>query len=138
MRWLFLCLLAAPLHAEGLIAARTLPAKTRITAEDILNSEATLPGAITQRASVEGKEVVSTIYSGQPIYPAMLQDAALVERNQLVRLVYTAGGLAMQTDGRALDRGPEGALIRAMNLSSRTIVMGEVLKNGTISVGGPS
>jgi flagella basal body P-ring formation protein FlgA len=68
----------------------------------------------------------------------MLQEAAVVERNQLVRLVYSTGGIAIQTDGRALDRGPEGAIIRAMNLSSRTIIMGQILDSGAISVGGPS
>ena len=48
------------------------------------------------------------IYAGRPVRPGDLGPPALVERNQLVPLVYQPGGLAISTEGRALGRGGGG------------------------------
>jgi flagellar basal body P-ring formation protein FlgA len=76
-----------------------------------------------------------TIYAGRPIRAADIGAPALVERNQIVPLVYAAGGLQITAEGRALDRGGEGDVIRVMNLSSRVQVTGIVDETGAVRVG---
>ena len=70
-----------------------------------------------------------------PLRPEDLGAPALVERNQIVSLVYRSGGLVILADGRALARGAEGDVIRVMNLASKTTVSGRVGPDGRILVG---
>ncbi|MEY8879795.1 flagellar basal body P-ring formation chaperone FlgA [Donghicola sp. XS_ASV15] len=134
---LLLCLLnAMPLQAETLVASRTLPARTVINEGDFTIVGGDTPGAAATISEVLGKEVRSTIYSGRPLYLAGLSSPALVERNQLTTLVYQIGALTISAEGRAMERGADGDLIRVMNLSSRTIVQGAVQPDATISVSG--
>jgi flagella basal body P-ring formation protein FlgA len=76
-----------------------------------------------------------TLYPGRPILENQVGPPALVERNQVVRMVFLRGGLAITAEGRALDRGGFGEAVRVMNLSSRQIVSGAVAADGSIEVG---
>jgi flagella basal body P-ring formation protein FlgA len=133
----FLILLAmtGPALADSLVATRTIRAQTVIGPEDMALVDAALPGALDDPALALGLEARVAIYAGRPIRSQDLGSPALVERNQLVPLVYLAGGLAISTGGRALERGAEGDVIRVMNLGSRTTVNGRVGSDGTIYVG---
>jgi flagella basal body P-ring formation protein FlgA len=59
----------------------------------------------------------------------------LVDRNQIVTLVYNLGGLEITTEGRALDRGGLGDVVGVMNLSSRKTVTGQLAEDGFVYVG---
>ena len=59
---------------------------------------------------------------------------ALVERNQIVELIFARNGLHIVTEGRALDRAGAGERVRVMNLSSRSTLFGTVTASGTVSV----
>ena len=136
MRWLpLLLLLAAPARAESLVALRTLPAQTVVSEADVALVEAQIDGALTALAPALGQEVRTTIYAGRPLRPENLGPPALVDRNQTVTLVYLAGGLTILAEGRALARGAEGEVIRAMNLASKTTVSGRVDRQGRLVVG---
>ncbi len=128
-------LAAAPAAAESLVAARTIPARSAISIEDLRLVSQEIPGALGDPASVEGMEAKVTIYEGRPLRAGDLAPPALVERNDLIRLVFRRGPLEIETDGRALDRAREGEPARAMNLSSRSIVVGVVAGPGLIEVG---
>ena len=65
---------------------------------------------------------------------ADLAAPALVERNDVVRMVFVRGGLRIQTMGRALGRGPKGARLRVMNLASRAVVEARVAAAGLVEV----
>ncbi len=130
-----LILLAAPAHAESLVALRTLPAQTVVTEADVALVEAQIDGALTAVAPALGQEVRTTVYAGRPLGAETLGPPALVDRNQTVTLVYLAGGLTILAEGRALARGAEGEVIRAMNLSSKTTVSGRVDGQGRLVVG---
>lgn len=129
-------LAAAPVWAETLVANRTLPARTVIAPGDLVANPAIVPGAATQISEVAGKETQAVIYAGQPIYLALLAAPALVERNQMIRLVFDQDGLRIMTEGRALERGAAGTLIRVMNQGSRTVVQGIVAEDGSVNVTG--
>ena len=94
-----------------------------------------MPGALSGLAEALGQEARVAIYAGRPVRSADLGAPALVERNQMVTLVYMAGGLAISTEGRALARATEGEVIRAINLASRATVSGRVGPDGTVHVG---
>jgi flagella basal body P-ring formation protein FlgA len=124
--------------AESVIAVRTLPAQTRIAAEDLTFVDADIPGALTELAPAIGQETRITIYAGRPLRPQDIQPLALVERNQIVSLIYLSSGLSIRAEGRALQRGSEGEWVRVMNLASKTTVSGRVAPDGQILVGDPN
>lgn len=132
--WLLLAL-SAPAAAESLVATRTIRAKTLIAPEDLTLVSAEIPGALTDPDAAVGLEARVAIYAGKPVRPGDLGPPTLVERNQLVTLVYLSGGLAISTEGRALSSGSAGEEIRVMNLGSRNTVTGRIGPDGTVYVG---
>jgi flagellar basal body P-ring formation protein FlgA len=134
-RVVLLLALAAPASAESLVATRTIRAKTLVAPEDLALVSAELPGALTDPDQAIGLEARVAIYAGKPLRPGDLGPPTLVERNQLVTLVFLSGGLAISTEGRALARGSEGDAVRVMNLGSRSTVTGRVGPDGTVYVG---
>ena len=130
-----LLLLAAPVQAEVVLAARTLRAGTPITAADIVVSPDAAPlGAASQPDQAIGQEALVTLYAGRPIPLSGLAPPALVERNQLVTLIFRRGGLDIRADGRALGRGAAGDEIRIMNLGSRSTIFGTVAGPALVTV----
>ena len=132
---LILVALTGPAMADSLVATRTIRAQTVIGPDDMALVDAALPGALDDPALALGLEARVAIYAGRPIRSQDLGAPALVDRNQLVSLIYLSGGLAISTEGRALERGAEGDVVRVMNLGSRTTVNGRVGPDGAIYVG---
>jgi flagellar basal body P-ring formation protein FlgA len=134
-RVVLLLALAAPVSAESLVATRTIRAKSLVAAEDLVLVSADLPGALDDPGLAVGLEARVAIYAGKPVRPGDLGPPTLVERNQLVTLVFLSGGLAISTEGRALSRGSEGDEVRVMNLGSRNTVTGRIGPDGAVYVG---
>ncbi len=120
--------------AETLIAARTIRSQTILHASDLIVSEGTATGSFTQVSDVEGLETRVTLYAGRPIRPGDVGPATVVQRNQVVPLIYNSAGLLITTEGRALDRAAPGEFVRIMNLSSRTTVSGRAMADGSVLV----
>lgn len=135
LRLLLLLALAAPASADSLVATRTIRARTLLVPEDLALVSADIPGALSDAGKAVGLEARVAIYAGKPVRPGDLGPPALVDRNQLVTLVYLSGGLAISTEGRALTRGAEGDEVRAMNIGSRTTVTGRIGPDGAVYVG---
>ncbi len=135
MRWMILLLLAAPAHAESLVAARTIRALSVVGPEDLVMAAAALPGALTDPAEALGLEARVTIYPGRAIRPGDLGPPATVERNQIVPIAYRMGALAILAEGRALARGGPGEVIRVMNMDSKVTVTGRLGPDGVVNVG---
>ncbi len=131
---LALILFAQTAMADSIVATRTIRAQTVLTAEDFTTVAAEIPGAMTDPAQVIGQEARVTMYAGRPILAANLGAAALVDRNQMVSLVFRSSGLTILTEGRALDRGGVGDVIKVMNLASRTTVTGTIAPDGSVMV----
>ena len=127
--------LTGPAGADSMVATRMITAQTVLAAEDIAMVAAEIPGALTDPAAALGQEARVTLYAGRPIHAADLGSAALIERNQAVTLIFSAGGLSIRTGGRALDRGGPGDVIKVMNLASHLTVSGIVGADGSVSVG---
>ncbi len=135
IRLVFLFLLAAgPVAADALVAARTIPARSVIGPEDVLLRDIAVLGGLSDPAMAVGLEARVAIYAGRPIRSADLATPAVVERNQIILLVYQSGGITISTEGRALDRAGPGDRIRVMNLSSRATVTAQIDATGTARV----
>lgn len=132
---LILLLTVQPALADSVVATRTIRAQTVIGPDDLTLVAADLPGAVTDPELAIGLEARVAIYAGKPVRLADLGPPTLVERNQIVPLIYLSGGLAISTEGRALARGSAGEVIRIMNLGSRTTVSGRIGPDGAVYVG---
>lgn len=121
-----ICVMTGPVAAETLVAARTIPAQSIIGPDDLTLSAQNIPGGVTDLAAVVGMETRVALYAGRPIRPGDVSFPAVVERNQIIVLTYQNNGLAISTEGRALDRAGPGDLIRVMNLTSRATVTARI------------
>ncbi len=128
-------LMAQPALADSVVATRTIRAQAVIGPDDLTLVDAELPGALTDPTEALGLETRVAIYAGKPVRQSDLGGPALVDRNQVVTLIYRAGGLAISTEGRAMGRGAEGDMLRVINLASRTTVTGRVGADGAIYLG---
>lgn len=115
--------------AEGATAARMLPARTIITPDDIH-----LPPGVDPQAYV-GMETRYAIYMGRPILETSLAEPALIERNQIVTVIYQAGGLNITAEARSLGRAAAGDSLQLLNQQSRSVIYGTVLYDGRVLVG---
>lgn len=131
---LLMILLATPLAAEIVVAARTIPAHALIGPDDLLLRDLIVPGGVDDPAMIVGMEARVALYAGRPIRPADVGFPAVVDRNALVPLIYQRGGVSISTDGRALDRAGPGDLIRVMNLASRVTVAARIGIDGAAYV----
>ncbi|MFV0335156.1 MAG: flagellar basal body P-ring formation chaperone FlgA [Tropicimonas sp.] len=133
---LLLCLtLAGPAGADALVARHTIRSKTILSAQDVQLIADTLPGALDDPADAIGLEARVVLYAGRAIRADDLAPPAMIERNQVIPLVFDHGGLRIAAEGRSLARAAVGELVRVMNLQSRSTVSGTVDPHGRVIVG---
>lgn len=129
-----LCFIAAPALADVVVAARTIPAQSLISADDLLIRDITVPGGIDDPLIFVGMEARVALFAGRPIAPGDVGFPAVVDRNQIIPLVFDRGGVVISTEGRALGRAGAGEMIRVMNLTSRNTVTARIGVDGTAYV----
>lgn len=132
---IILSLLASSAIGDTVVAARTVRSHAIIGPKDVLIKDIIVDGAFDRAEDVIGQEARVSLYAGRPIKFGDIGPAAIIDRNQIVMLVFKRGGLSIATDARALGRGGVGDLIRVMNLTSRTTVSGIIGADGTVTVG---
>ena len=123
---------------EAVVAARTIRSQTILLASDVILMEKDIPDAVTRVSEVVGLEAKVVLYEGRSISYSDIGPAAVIERNQIVTLMFASGELLISTEARSLGRAGVGDLLRVMNLSSRKTVAGIVSGNGSVIVGGNS
>ncbi|MBZ8117539.1 flagellar basal body P-ring formation protein FlgA [Roseovarius sp. LXJ103] len=128
------CLLAGPTMAETVLAARTIRAQSLITPQDLVVKDIDVLGAFSAPADIVGQEARVALYAGRPIRHGDIGPPALVERNQIISLIYDQSGLSITTEGRSLSRAGPGEYVRVMNMTSRITVSGRVLPDGRVLV----
>ena len=125
--------LSGPALADVILATRTIRPQEILGPADLLlqqgegHSDVALEDLIGQEARV-------ALYPGRPVRQGDVGPPTVVERNQVVPLIYLRGGLEIMTEGRSLDRAGIGDHVRVMNLASRATVLGRVTANGQILV----
>lgn len=131
---LLLALLCTEAQAETVVATRSIRPQEIITADAVRLDQAVVPGAYASLEEVIGQEAIYAVYPGRAVMQGAVGEPAMVDRNQVVELIYEYGGLRIVTEGRALGRGAVGDRIRVMNVSSKTTLFGTIAENGTILV----
>ncbi|MEM9434361.1 MAG: flagellar basal body P-ring formation chaperone FlgA [Pseudomonadota bacterium] len=121
--------------AETVVLERTVRAHGIITMDDLRLIDQTIPGTISDPNQIAGLEARSILYAGRPIRKGDVGPPAVIERNQLVELVFSSGTLVIATEGRSLARASIGERVKALNLASRSTVTGVVDDFGRIVVG---
>lgn len=125
---------ALAVAAQTVVAANAIRARSIITPEDLAVLDENTIGGIANVADIIGKEARVNLYAGRVIRASEIGAPAILERNQLVIMVYNTGQLLISAEGRVLSRAGVGEMVRVMNLSSRQTVTGRVLFDGTIEV----
>ncbi len=124
----------APVAADTVMPVRTLRAQTILTAADLVVSPVDIAGAATRIEDVVGQEARTALYAGRPVRLQDVGPPAVVDRNQIITLIYASSGLQIVAEGRSLSRAGVGDAVRVMNMSSRTTVSGTVQPDGTVRV----
>ncbi|UWQ04885.1 flagellar basal body P-ring formation chaperone FlgA [Aliiroseovarius crassostreae] len=135
---LALLLLPTAIQADTVLAARTMRANSILTAADLTVTTGDIPGTYVSMEELVGQETRSVLYAGRPIRLNDVGPPALVDRNQIIILIYETGGLRIAAEGRALARGGIGDRVRVMNLSSRSTITGTIQPDGSVSVAPPN
>lgn len=126
-------MVALPARADRVEPVRVIRPQEIIAPEDVILREGAPAGRLSLN-EVIGREARVALYPGRAIRAGDIGTPAVVERNQLVPLVYMHGGLRIETEGRAMARAGAGEYVRVMNLSSRATVIGRVTASGRIEV----
>ncbi|NBE07381.1 flagellar basal body P-ring formation chaperone FlgA [Paragemmobacter ruber] len=121
--------------AESLVATRVIAAQSTLSSADMAVVEAAIPGALVDPAQAIGLQARRTIYPGRPILASDVGPPILIGRNAIVQMRYLRGGLEIAAEGRALDKGGAGEVIRVISLGSKTVVSGRVMADGNVAVG---
>ncbi len=121
-------------RADIVVPTRTIRAKEIISIADLETKALQAPGAVSDPDTLIGQEARVALYPGRPIRKSDVGPPAIVDRNDLVVLIFDRRPLSITAEGRALGRGAAGDRIRVMNLSSRTTVMGFIRLDGQIEV----
>lgn len=124
----------APAAAQEVLAARTLRVGTVLKAGDLTLPNGAEAGGRELIAALVGLETRRAIYTGRPVLAADLGPPTLVRRNAVVVMLYTDGGLGIRTEGRALDSGGAGEVVRVINLASRRSVLATVTGENQVEV----
>jgi len=137
VKWFFITslLCASASFGETLVAARTIRNHAIINPDDVILKDIDIAGSLSRKEDAVGLEARVVLYAGRPIRPGDIGPATIIERNQIVMLVYKRGGLRIAADARALGRGGVGDYLRVMNLTSRTTVTGIIGADGVVTVG---
>ncbi len=124
---------AGPALADMVVPARTIRAQEIIGPGDVLLKPGEGGGSVTLEDLI-GKEARVALYPGRAVHAHHVGPPTVVDRNQVVPLVYARDGLRIVTEGRALARAGTGDYVRVMNLASRATVTGRVSADGRIEV----
>lgn len=123
-----------PCLADVVVPTRTIRAAATITEHDITLNKGEDRNGFSDVGDVIGQEAQVVLYAGRPIMTDQIGPPAIIDRNQIVGMVFNGSGLQIATEARALERGAVGDFIRVMNLSSRAVLSGRIRADGTIQI----
>lgn len=94
----------------------TIPMRARDVTDDIVLSKDALIGMTPRRITLAGK----------PVKHIEVQAPQIIERGELVTMVFNGGGLSLTAQGKAMQAGAKGDVIRVVNASSSKTIQGTI------------
>ncbi|TFL18010.1 flagellar basal body P-ring formation chaperone FlgA [Jannaschia formosa] len=135
MRAAFLILaLAGPAAAQSVTVAQPVRAGATIPSDLLAFADTDIADGFADPRDLIGMEARVNLYPGRPIRQVEVGAPTVIQRNAVVPLVFTRGGLTITLEGRALQRAGDGESVRVMNLSSRSTVTGIATAAGAVLV----
>ena len=131
---LILCFLPISALADVVVASRTIRPQSILTPADLAIKSGEMAGVFEDAADLIGMETRVVLYAGRPVLPEDIGPPALIDRNQIVTLIYQKSGLTIQVEGRSLVRAGLGETARVMNLASKATLSGRVQPDGSVLV----
>jgi flagellar basal body P-ring formation protein FlgA len=92
------------------------------------------PEIVTNAARLSGLSARRHLAEGQPLNENDLMEPILVQRGDLVTIVYRTPGLTLTTRGRATSAGARGDVIQVFNIQSKRTVEAEISGPGFVTV----
>ncbi|MFY8105362.1 MAG: flagellar basal body P-ring formation chaperone FlgA [Elstera sp.] len=83
-----------------------------------------------------GKTARRTLLAGQPVRPGDLNSTMMVQKNAPITVNVVSGPMALAMQGKALDDGALGDMVRVLNIRSNKVLSGIVSAPGTVTVQG--
>jgi flagella basal body P-ring formation protein FlgA len=120
------------------VTIRRLPAGTPVTASDVrivrLAPDRVPADAVRDPAQLGGQVLRRTLPPGAPIGLSELGERLLVVKDQPVVMAIEVPGLIVTAQGRALEHGARGDVVRVLNVASRAVVEATVIGAGRVRV----
>ena len=121
------------------VLARAVAAGTEIDGGDIewvsQRADRLRPDAVLDPEAIIGHEARRALRAGEPLRSYDLQRPLMVERGELVTLVFQAPGIQLSVRARAMENAADGELARFVNLQSNRTVEALVDGPGRARVG---
>lgn len=92
------------------------------------------PAWIGSVDQLQGRVLVRPLAPGSLLVPGAFAASKTVQRGQSVTLISHSGSFQVRAQGKALADAATGDRVRVENLSSRKVVEGEVLADGSVAV----
>jgi flagella basal body P-ring formation protein FlgA len=99
-----------------------------------MRRDAVARNAVIDVAGIVGKEPRRLLTVGQPLRAVDLQMPLLVEKENLVTLVLQNRNMLITAQGRAMESGAKGDVIRVVNTRSRATVQGVVVGPNRVTI----
>ncbi len=120
------------------VARRSLARGATIAADDVAVEERDVTGlgaaVLRDVHDAVGKEAHVALAPGMPVTMQAVAKPVLVRRGDLVTVVVETPGMRLSLPADALEAGPAGARVRAVNKTSKQEISGNVVDRGTILV----
>jgi flagella basal body P-ring formation protein FlgA len=124
---------------ETAVSARALAQGDVLKASDLVierRPKAEFTAAtVTTIEQVLGLAVRNPMRPGQVIRQADVAKLELVQRNEVISIVYEAPGIRLTIRGKALEPGAQGDVINVLNIESKRTIQATVAGPGRVTVG---
>jgi len=141
---------APAVHVSGrIVGLISMPVLNRpmmpgelVRAEDITTADYRVDqiqsGGVMDPRELVGETPRHPLHAGQPLRSSDLQVPVVIKRNDLVLIVLERPGLYLTAEGRALEDGGKGTVIRVTNTQSKRTIDATVLGTGQVAVRTPT
>lgn len=99
-----------------------------------LRSDRIARNTLTESGNLVGKSPRRPIRSGEAIMSNALREPILVPKNSLVTIHLQTNRMVLTAQGRALEEGAKGDVIRIMNTKSSTVINASIVEAGNVKV----
>lgn len=124
--------------AEVPVPARLLSPGETISAGDFttatLRTDRVSPDMLLQASDLVGKTPRHQLRPGEPVRASEIEVPLVIHRGTLVNIVLETPSLRLSAEGKAMDDGGMGAVIRVSNTKSSRVIDAVVAGPGTVTV----